>query len=82
MHKYVTRQRLLFAHRVQELSGAETSLKMRKQGRAIARWRTAPDRGVAQELCGGLQLLYVRNSLRRKNRKASHDRAHSERRAA
>ncbi|MBB6455662.1 hypothetical protein HNR55_000223 [Acetobacter lovaniensis] len=82
MHKYVTRQRLLFAHRVQELSGAETSLKMRKYGRATVWWRIAPDRSVTQELWGGLQLLYVRNSLRRKNRKASHDRAHSERRAA
>lgn len=32
MHKYVTRQRVLFEHRVQELSGAETSLKNAEEG--------------------------------------------------
>lgn len=41
MHKYVTRQRVLFEHRVQELSGAETSLKNAEEGMVhsmVARW--------------------------------------------
>ncbi|CEF55659.1 hypothetical protein predicted by Glimmer/Critica [Acetobacter ghanensis] len=35
MHKYVTRQNVLFAHRVQELSGAETSLKNAEEDRTM-----------------------------------------------
>ncbi len=41
MHKYVTRQMVLFAHRVQELSGAETSLKNAEEDidhGKVARW--------------------------------------------
>lgn len=81
MHKYVTRQRVLFEHRVQELSGAETSLKNAKADAATARG-AQPQPGCGARTAGWFVPFVCSEQFEKKNRKASHDRAHSERRAA
>ncbi|GAN71272.1 hypothetical protein ASY01nite_02200 [Acetobacter syzygii] len=82
MHKYVTRQSVLFAHRVQVLSGVETNLKNAEEDTEPQQGCRLARRGIERRMLWGFVPFVCSEQLRRKNRKASHDRAHSERRAA